>query len=204
MYGQTLYGVTLFGADSQENSSPSKSVDLFQYLPYYYHGIREFQQIMNTEGEELGRLESSIDQLLDQFSINTATWGLSFWELELGLTVDPEKPIEWRRERIRAKLRGFGTTTKQMIKNAAAAFSGGEVDVIEYPAEHRFEIKFIGVKGIPPNMAGFVDMLEQIKPAHLAYSFKYTYTVWDTVKSLTWAQVSIKTWNELKVYDEGA
>ena len=177
MYGQTLYGATLFGTNQQEHSSQTASVDLFQYLPDYYQGIREFQQIMNVEGDELGRLESSIDQLLEQFSVSTATWGLSFWESKLRLVVDTEKPVEWRRERIKAKLRGFGTTTKQMIKNAAAAFSGGEVDVIEYPAEHRFEIKFIGVKGIPPNMAGFVDMLEQIKPAHLAYSFKYTYTV---------------------------
>lgn len=203
MYGQTLYGVILFGADRQEHSSPSKSVDLFQYLPDYYRGIREFQELMSTEGKEIGQLWSEIDNLPNQFSVETATWGLSFWESELGLTIDPTKPIEWRRERIRAKLRGAGTTTKQMIKIAAAAFSGGEVDVIEYPAEHRFEIKFIGVKGIPPNMAGFVDMLEQIKPAHLAYSFKYTYTVWDAVKSLTWTQVSTKTWNELKVYDEG-
>ncbi|AEV17650.1 hypothetical protein GTCCBUS3UF5_3240 [Geobacillus thermoleovorans CCB_US3_UF5] len=190
--------------EKQEHSSQTTSVDLFQYLPDYYHGIREFQQIMNTEGEELGRLETYVDQLLEQFSVSTATWGLSLWELKLGLEVDPTKPIEWRRERIKAKLRGSGTTTKQMIQNAAAAFSGGEVEVIEYPSEYRFEVKFIGVKGIPPNMAGFIDMLEQIKPAHLAYSFKYTYTVWDAVKSLTWAQVNTKTWNELKVYDEGA
>lgn len=203
MYGQTLYGATLFGTDHQEHSSPATSVDLFQYLPNYYRGIREFEEIMNAEGEELGKLWSEIDNFPNQFSATTATWGLSFWESELGLAVDPTKPMEWRRERIRAKLRGAGTTTKQMIIATAAAFSGGEVDVIEYPAEHRFEIKFIGVKGIPPNMAGFVDMLEQIKPAHLAYSFKYTYTVWDAVKSLTWAQVSTKTWNELKVYDEG-
>lgn len=203
LYGQTLYGVTLFGADSQENSSPSKSVDLFQYLPDYYIGIREFEEIMNAEGEELGKLWSEIDNLPNQFSATTATWGLSLWESELGLAVDPTKPTEWRRERIKAKLRGLGTTTKQMIKNAAAAFSGGEVDVIEYPAEHRFVIKFIGVKGIPPNMAGFIEMLEQIKPAHLAYSFKYTYTVWSIVKNITWNQANVKTWNELKVY-EGA
>lgn len=204
MYGQTLYGATLFGTDQQEHSSPATSVDLFQYLPNYYRGIREFEEIMNAEGEELGKLWSEIDNLPNQFSATTATWGLSLWESELGLAVDPTKPTEWRRERIKAKLRGVGTTTKQMIIDAAAAFSGGEVDVIEYPSEYRFEVKFIGVKGIPPNMSGFIEMLEQIKPAHLAYSFKYTYTVWETVKSLTWAQVSTKTWNELKVYDKGA
>lgn len=177
--------------------------DLAQYLPDYYRWIREFQQITCTEGEEIDQLKSGIDELLDQFSIDTATWGLSLWESELGLAVDPTKPTEWRRERIKAKLRGAGTTTKQMIQNAAAAFSGGEVDVIEYPSEYRFEVKFIGVKGIPPNMAGFIEMLEQIKPAHLAYSFKYTYTVWNAVKNLTWNQATSKTWNELKVY-EGA
>ncbi|RAK21154.1 uncharacterized protein DUF2313 [Anoxybacillus vitaminiphilus] len=203
MYGQTLYGTTLFGTDNQENSLPSQSVDLFQYLPDYYRVIREFQQIMSTKGEELGQLLSEINNLPNQFSIDTATWGLSFWESELGLTIDSTKPIEWRRERLKAKLRGAGTTTKQMIIDAAAAFSGGEVDVIEYPAEYRFEVKFIGVKGIPPNMAGFIEMLEQIKPAHLAYSFRYTYTVWDAVKNLTWNQAQNKTWNELKVYDEG-
>ena len=88
-----------------------------------------------------------------------------------------------------------------MIKETAEAFSGGEVDVIEYPEESKFIVKFIGVKGIPRNMQGFIDMLETIKPAHLGYEFKYTFTVWNHLTGLTWEQVNAMTWDELRVYE---
>jgi hypothetical protein len=171
------------------------------YLPEFYQQIRDFREMMKTAGEEIGLLWNENDSVLKQFFVSTATWGLDLWESELGLATDSTKPVERRREIILAKLRGAGTTTKQMIKTAAAAFSGGEVDVIEFPLEHRFVVKFIGVKGIPPNMPGFIAMLEQIKPAHLVYSFEYTYTTWDMLKSLTWAVAGTKTWDELKRYD---
>jgi hypothetical protein len=177
--------------------------DLMKYLPDYYQTIDHMQKLQGTLGEELGNLSYLTDDILHQFFVSTATWGLSHWESELGMTIDPAKPVERRREQIMAKLRGAGTTTKQMIQNAAIAFSGGEVDVIEYPAEYRFVVKFVGVKGIPPNMPGFIQMLEQIKPAHLAYSFEYTYSTWDMVSDLNWSEAGMKTWDELKTY-EGA
>jgi len=138
--------------------------------------------------------------VLDQYFVSTATWGLDLWETELGMSVDPTKPVQSRREQINAKLRGTGTTTRQMLIDTAAAFSGGEVDVIEYPAEYRFVVKFVGILGIPPNMSGFIQMLEQIKPAHLTYSFEYTYTTWANLLSLTWGGAASKTWNQLRTY----
>ena len=203
MYGQVLYGTAPFGADVQGDPPSAQPVDLLQYLPDYYRSIRDFRELMGTEGEEIGRIWYEIENVLKQFYVSVAEWGLSLWESELGLPIDPSKPVERRREQILAKLRGTGTATKQMIIHAAAAFSGGEVDVIEYPSEYRFVVKFIGVKGIPPNMPGFISMLEQIKPAHLAYSFEYTYTTWNMLTGLTWADAGTRTWNELKVY-EGA
>lgn len=203
MYGQSQYGTLQYGSENEQNELVSSSVDLLQYLPSYYQDIKSFNKLMNVEEEELSKLWFERSRLLDQFFVNKATIGIPLWESELGLAIDETMPLAWRRERINAKLRGVGTVTKQMIINTAIAFSGGEVDVIEYPAENRFEIRFIGVKGIPPNMASFIEMIEQIKPAHLTYSFKYTYTVWDAVKQLTWQQASNKTWDQLKVY-EGA
>lgn len=201
MYGQSQYGTLQYGSENEQNELSLESVDLMQYLPSYYQDIKSFNKLMNIEEKELSKLWFERNRLLDQFFVNKATVGIPLWESELGLAIDETMPPEWRRERINAKLRGVGTVTKQMIINTATAFSGGEVDVIEYPAENRFEIQFIGVKGIPPNMTGFIEMIEQIKPAHLTYSFKYTYTVWNAVKQLTWQQVSNKTWNQLKVYE---
>ena len=100
-----------------------------------------------------------------------------------------------------ARLRGMGAVGKNVLIRAAAAFSGGDVDVIEYPAEHRFVVKFIGTLGIPKNMASFIEMVEDVKPAHLAYTFEYTFTWWDKVKELTWAQAGMSTWDNLRTYE---
>ncbi|OOM71450.1 putative phage tail protein [Clostridium sp. BL-8] len=98
--------------------------------------------------------------------------------------------------------KGQGTTSIQMIKNVAETFSGGEVNVIENTAPYTFTIQFIGVKGIPRNMQEFINMLEDIKPAHLGYVFKYTYTYWDYLdsKNLSYNDIEIIKWDDLEIY----
>ena len=201
-YGKQIYGTALLGTDGNDGNQPEYSkLDLMSYLPEYYQGIRDMEELQEAASDELGLFLFSMDDLLNQCFVGTATWGLDFWESEFVLETETEKSIKRRREQIKAKVRGSGTTTKQMIKDTAVAFSGGEVDVIEYPAEHRFEVRFIGTKGIPANMPGFMAMIEHIKPAHLAYSFRYSYTWWDSLKHLTWNSVHSLTWSELKVYE---
>lgn len=200
MYGQYMYGTALFGSDAVPPVPEADPIDLMAYLPAYYHPVLEFQALLDSEGVELGGAWQGSGGLLEQFFVDTATWGLAFWEEELGLEIDTYKPAAWRREQINAKLRGTGTTTREMIIATAAAFSGGEVNVIEYPAEYRFVIQFVGVMGIPPNMAGFMRMLDTIKPAHLAYSFLYTYTAWNDLLELSWGEAGSRTWSELRTY----
>ena len=201
-YGESQYGVLQFGEETIPDSDIElRAPDLMLLLPWFYKGNITMQELQNLASKELGRLYYHLEDLINQLFIDTATWGLSIYEKELGLITNQSLSYEERRELIKAKLWGRGTTTKQMIKETAEAFSGGEVDVTEYPAEYRFVVKFIGVKGIPRNMQGFIDMLEAIKPAHLAYEFKYTYTVWDFIKHLTWNDVSGMTWDDLRVYE---
>jgi uncharacterized protein YmfQ (DUF2313 family) len=130
--------------------------------------------------------------------VATATWGLDLWESELGIETDKLQNYLNRRELIIAKLRGYGTTTKKMIESVALAYTGGEAEIIEYPAEYRFVIKFKGTRGIPPNMNGLVNTIEAIKPAHLAFSFAYTYLTWDKAKDLAWLNVNTKSWTDLR------
>ncbi|MCQ4363021.1 YmfQ family protein [Mycobacterium gordonae] len=203
-YGYTQYGLLPFGVGPDDNVLPpdAEIPNLLEYLPRYYFDIGVAVNITEVEAAEIGLLRYRITDLLAQFFVDTATWGLSVWEAEFGLTVDPSKPTERRREQLRAKIRGSGTTTRQMIVDTAAAFSGGDVDVTEYPAEARFEVRFIGQLGIPPNMPDFLAMLDAIKPAHLSYTILYTYTTWDMVGGLTWADAGTRTWQELRTYEE--
>ncbi|MTI56166.1 YmfQ family protein [Geosporobacter ferrireducens] len=200
-YGEYQYGSVQYGAEPDIESVQPYMPNLMKYLPPYWHEIREMKEIQKTTGEEIGNSKYIVDNLLKQCFVQTATWGLTFWERELGLTTDSSKAYEHRREIIWAKLRGAGTTTKVMIKNVAMAFSGGEVEVQEYPAEYRFVVRFIGVKGIPANMPGLIQSLNEIKPAHLAYTFQYTFTVWNMLSNLTWNGAQQRTWNELKVWE---
>lgn len=203
MYGKYKYGVYKYSEEGVPDGSEIEEFipDLMKYLPWYYQQSEITKEIQNSIAKEFGIIAYYIEDINKQFFIDTATWGLGIYEKELGLKTNLNLSYEERREIIIAKMRGYGTTTKAMIKNTAESFSGGEVDVIEYPAEYRFIVKFVGILGIPRNMQAFIDMLEAIKPAHLTYSFEYTYTIWDSVKPLTWEQASAKTWRELRIYE---
>lgn len=203
MYGDTVYGSTQYADDNliSQQLQPF-TPNLMKYLPSYYENSELMKSIQGIIAKEVGKLNYSKKDLLDQFYVDTATWGLScIWEKLLGIQTDLNKSYEERREIIKAKLRGAGTVTKNMIKNVAEAFSGGEAEVLENFSDYSFIIQFIGIKGIPKNMEGLIEIIETIKPAHLGYSFKYTYTWWNKLKELTWSQSKTKTWNDLKVYE---
>jgi hypothetical protein len=199
-YGNSLFGQTGYGGEGSDTSSREHFIDLMAYLPDYYQSVGEIQEMQTAFGYEAGGLSYNIKELLDQCFVSTATWGLDRWEKVYGIQTDRSKPYERRREILMAKLRGSGITTKEMIKNVATAFSGGEVAILEYPKEYRFVVRFIGVKGIPRNMAGLIGAIEEIKPAHLSYSFTYTYTTWGQL-NMTWGVAKQKTWGELRIYE---
>lgn len=204
MYGTNQYGIVQYAEDTPSSEDIKKYfVDLTKYVPPFISEIPEMKAIYNAQGAELGSIYYYIQDLINQCFIDTATWGLVDWEEEYGIETNLSLSYEQRREIIKAKKRGQGTTTKAMLKNAAEAFSGGEVNIIEDNPNYSFTVQFIGIKGIPRNMEAFKNMLEDIKPAHLGYEFKYTYTVWNVLKekNLTVDNAKTKTWNELKVYE---
>ena len=202
MYGNTLYGLAKYAREAEDSHTPKEYfVDLARYVLPFLAELRELAELYRAEGYEIGYLQHNLRDLFDQCFIATATWGLVLWESMYGAVTNLSLSYEQRREILLAKLRGQSTTTKQMIEDTAAAFSGGEVQVIEDNPHHHFVIRFVGIKGIPRNMQAFIDMLNDIKPAHLSYSFEYTYTVWGNLKDFTWGALRAKTWAEVKVME---
>lgn len=203
MYGDNVYGLFNYGKETTltEDEINSNKPKLLEYLPHFLRGVLEFKEWDNVSGYEISKLNLDIKDIIAQCFIDTATWGLNLWEEQIGVSTDINKSYEERREIIKARLRGSGTVTKKMIKETAEAFSGGQVDIIEHTESYSFTVRFVGVKGIPKNMAAFIEMINTIKPAHLDYDIKYTYTVWNDIKSKEWSNLSNKTWNELKVYE---
>jgi hypothetical protein len=84
-----------------------------------------------------------------------------------------------------------------MIVDVSSSYSNGEVEVIEDNSNYSFKIKFIGTKGIPGNMADLSVTINEIKPAHLAFTFEYIYNTWSAVTGNLWGDVTAMTWYEL-------
>ena len=200
-YGEFSYGVLGYN-EVLNNEAPTPETltpDLMQYMPGYY-SVTGIMNLLEQQAiaPEVGQLKYRLYDLLLQFFVDTATWGLDHWEELLGIETDSSKPYDFRRSVICAKLRGAGTTPKEMIQNTAGGLLRHEVDVIEYPGEYRFVVKFVGTRGIPPNIPELANTIEDIKPAHLAFSFAYTFLWWEEAKSYTWTGASIMTWNQFR------
>ncbi|KHF26831.1 hypothetical protein LR68_04356 [Anoxybacillus sp. BCO1] len=168
--------------------------NLFQYLPNYYQDIREFQTLIGTENKEVEQLNVTIDEVLKQFYVDTATWGLSYWERICGISVDESKPIDQRRSVIKSKLRGIGTVTVALIKNVAESWYNGEVEVTEQPSLYTVKIKFVSKLGVPSNLTDIQNALREILPAHLAINFEFSYLlIKDVHNVMTLSQLEATT-----------
>lgn len=181
-------------------------MSLMELLPPYYNGNKTMEELQGILTEKINELANGLNETIDECFVNTASALLSRYEKIYGLQVDVTKSDEFRRERIRAKIRGIGTVTKQMIIDTAASYSNGEVEVIEDTANYKFIIKFVGVRGIPANMADLTLTINEIKPAHLAFEFEYTWITWDEFDryNKTWDEWDALnlTWDEFEVYRE--
>lgn len=169
---------------------------LLDYLRPALRESEEVQAILDGLQGGVEGLWNAVEAGRSQLDVERATWGLLFWEQALGLPEEAERPVEFRRNRITAKLRGQGTTTVEAVRNIAAGFSNGAVEVMEYPEEYRIAVHFVDAVGLPPNLSDLKAAIGEVLPAHLAVGYVSTLRTWDEVKDQTWAGAGAMTWEE--------
>jgi len=169
--------------------------ELWQELPSFYRKIEDFVQLVNADSVVMTDIENSVDSVLDQFFLDTATWGLDRWEKTFGILVDSTKPTDQRRSVLMSKVRGTGVTTAALVKSVAESWYNGEIDVIDEPGV--VGISFNSSFGIPSNMTDVQEALREIIPAHLVieYFFKYL-LIQDINNVMTIAEVETLTLNK--------
>jgi len=181
-------------------------VKLKKYLPSFIGNSKIFSKIYEIEQSEIDDYNNLIEDLVNQCFVEKATWGLSLWEDFLDIKANLSSPEDFRRSAIKAKLRGQGVVTVDLIKNVSESFSNGDVEITENIEPYTFEIKFVGTRGIPPNLEGLKKAIEDIKPAHLSIKYKFTYMTWDEFESYNrtwdqWEELNL-TWDEFEKYRE--
>ena len=150
-------------------------MNLSTRLPDYYQECPPVAELERVLGEEAGKLAASREDVLAQLWIDTATWGLDLWEQWCGLPTDRSRPYSYRRGRIKAKLRGQGATTAEMIASVVASFGfqPEQVSVTEHPADYQFEVVVSDLAAVPEDTADIQAAVNEIKPAHLDWWFTW-------------------------------
>ena len=171
-------------------------MDLINKLPYFYKN-KITKSIQDGLSVEYNSVSEEISNTLTQLFVDEATWGLDSWEKMLGISKN-NNDIQTRRENIKAKMRSRGTTSIDVIKNICEAYSYGEVEIVVDHANYSFEINFVGSIGVPKAFAELDKTIEEIKPCHLAHSYKFRYNNHEYLSQYTHEHLSQFTHDDLR------
>ena len=124
---------------------------MLEKLPGYYRKSKVMNDLIHSIENEFERLKQETILTENQFFVILSDRDIKNHEEDVGLVPDTSADIETRRGRVLSKLRGTGTVTKTMMKNVAASFVNGDIEIIEYPSEYCFAVKFTSKTGVPYN-----------------------------------------------------
>lgn len=170
-------------------------MNLIKYLPQFYKNTPEVVNLMNSFNTVNDEFKTAIKDLENQIFIDKATWALDLWDIYVGINTK-EFIVEERREKIKARLQGKGVITNQIIKEIVEEYGHGIAEVIEFPEDYTFKIKFISRKGYPTYNDYLKQDVEYWKPAHFKTIYEYLWNKWGEVNTYTWRELNSKkrTW----------
>lgn len=171
-------------------------MSLINKLPSFYDNDIT-KPIQDSFSVEANSINDEVEDALNQFFVDSATFGLDYWEKMLGISKN-NNDIQTRRENIKAKMRSRGTTSIEVIKNICEAYSYGEVEIVVDHSNYSFEINFIGSIGVPKAFAELDKTINEIKPCHLAHSYKFNYNTHADLSKFTHEQLANYTHDEIR------
>jgi Uncharacterized protein conserved in bacteria (DUF2313). len=193
-------GASLSTSATLEAYQTDLDIDIYihDYLPRFYGDFRQVVEMLKTEASEFTRLRALLLDVLNQFYVETATYGLDRWEKITDIEYLPQRSIPSRRHYINAKLRGVGTVTPALLKSIVDSFYTAEI--YEEPSDYKVRIKLVGKRGVPKNLEDIEAVVNDVIPAHLQPYFEFTYLPWSEVEAagLTWEQAEQYTAEELE------
>lgn len=138
------------------------------YVSPVYDKSRIMLAIFEAIGREIDSLDASITDIRDQFFPQTSTWGLKYWEQQLGLPVNETLPLEIRRANVISRL----ATKYPMTRNRMERIINGYVPsqtakVVEYFSEY----SFAAILPVDEEI-NYIEMGKAVydaKPAHLRF-----------------------------------
>lgn len=144
---------------------------MMNYLPKIYKNSKVVNEIIKTDSNEIEILYQKMREVLNQFFVETATWGLDLWEKEFDIRTDKSKTFEERRTVIKAKILNTDVFTLKQANILANSFTRNKTaKVIEIKNRSAFYVRY-AVDDII-SISDLTKSFEDVKPAHLRAIFE--------------------------------
>jgi hypothetical protein len=176
--------------------------DMQSMQPWFIRRSPVLTRLMDTYGDELDTYLGLTHEVIAQLFVRTSTWGLDYWELELGLPYTGELTDDERADRIVAKMRSYRQGTPFVVRLVANSYNLGNVQPIEDFRGRRLIIRFSDIRGVPTNLGDMQSTMEHLVRASALLEFEYSYLLWQEVLDggSTWQEIKTAniTWAQLR------
>lgn len=149
--------------------------DLLDYLPEFYHGIREFQVIAKVEGEQFDKIDAELENILnDQFIVTAREPSIVRSERLFKIQADPTvEGLDFRRKRLINRKSIRPPFTERYLQDRLNFLLGDGISTIHVDVENYI----LSVELAITDAAMFKEVLttvEKIVPLNMIYLQKTT------------------------------
>ncbi|PIC72540.1 putative phage tail protein [Sporosarcina sp. P17b] len=147
------------------------------YLPEHFAKSPEIIAILEDGDRRFNEMDSAMDDVLNQFFVETATWGLDKWEEELEILPSGTE-FEERRKRVFSKLISQTPTHYKAIENEINRFLSESTSVVRLiKGRYAMRISVPLAESIDHSYSDIKNKVEEIKPTHLRALYYFNETV---------------------------
>lgn len=139
---------------------------MISQLTNYERDNEIINELYEVLGSEMDKFLHEIEDLYKQFNIDTATWGISEWEENMGIETNKGLSRKKRRADVKEKLRKTGKVNTKMLEDILQESHDGKVEVW-FNGRLMFNIPLEGLSH--HHFDTISNIINTTKPAHLGF-----------------------------------
>ena len=129
-------------------------------------------------GREWDEMKAWAEGIKSEIHPQTCTWSIAIWEWVYGFENDETLSLEYRRQRILAKVLGTRPINPEVIRRGVEKITGCDVDIKDFAGPYRFSLTI----HMPEDRDVFQyesvrEYVRTVKPAHLAAFITWAFQV---------------------------
>ena len=147
------------------------AINILRYLPEFLAKDKTFRATNDADSREHDTIRIDLQELLDQFYITSATYGLADWEDLVGIETDPALDLDARRQAVMAKLQNPESVTRRFLERVINQYIPGKSGTVtDHPETYSTEVDIPLLK--KQALSKVTESIRTYIPAHIGPFYK--------------------------------